>query len=183
MKYSLGSCTVDTEAYEIRRGGEPVAVEPQVFEQTLSLTGEIYDAALDPALWPETLRRVCEFVGGVATALASEDVAAGTGVFYYCWGDEPDQTRLYFEKYCKLNPILVPMLLLKVGEVRSASQLISRERLLATRFYKEWLSLTGYGDNTFAIIDKSAGVLSPISQRRMRIGCGRSGPRRGIAPS
>ena len=32
MKYSLGSCTIDTEAYEIRRGGEPVAVEPQVFD-------------------------------------------------------------------------------------------------------------------------------------------------------
>src|SRR5262245_46273355 len=32
MKYSLGSCTIDTEAYEIRRGGQPVAVEPQVFD-------------------------------------------------------------------------------------------------------------------------------------------------------
>jgi pimeloyl-ACP methyl ester carboxylesterase/DNA-binding winged helix-turn-helix (wHTH) protein len=32
MKYSLGSCTIDTEAYEIRCGGEPVAVEPQVFD-------------------------------------------------------------------------------------------------------------------------------------------------------
>src|SRR5918996_1536252 len=32
MKYSLGSCTIDTEAYEIRRGGEPVPVEPQVFD-------------------------------------------------------------------------------------------------------------------------------------------------------
>jgi len=32
MKYSLGSCTIDTDAYEIRRGGEPVPVEPQVFD-------------------------------------------------------------------------------------------------------------------------------------------------------
>src|SRR5262245_20517412 len=32
MKYSLGSCTVDTEAYEIRRDGVPVPVEPQVFD-------------------------------------------------------------------------------------------------------------------------------------------------------
>ena len=32
MKYSLGSCTIDTDAYEIRRGGKPVPVEPQVFD-------------------------------------------------------------------------------------------------------------------------------------------------------
>ena len=32
MRYSLGACTIDTDAYEIRRGGEPVAVEPQVFD-------------------------------------------------------------------------------------------------------------------------------------------------------
>jgi TolB-like protein/DNA-binding winged helix-turn-helix (wHTH) protein/tetratricopeptide (TPR) repeat protein len=32
MKYSLGSCTIDTEAYEIRRDGKLVPVEPQVFD-------------------------------------------------------------------------------------------------------------------------------------------------------
>ena len=32
MKYSLGSCTIDTEAYEIRRAGKLVPVEPQVFD-------------------------------------------------------------------------------------------------------------------------------------------------------
>ena len=32
-------------------------------EQALSLTGDIYDAALDPAHWPETLRKFAKFVG------------------------------------------------------------------------------------------------------------------------
>jgi DNA-binding CsgD family transcriptional regulator len=132
-------------------------------DEALSVTGSIYDAALDPALWPETLRRICEFVGGLATALASEDVAAGAGRFYYSWGDDPQQTTAYWEKYCKLNPILVPMLLLNVGDVRSASQLISRDQLQATRFYKEWLSWTGYGDNTFAVIEKSASAVTYLA--------------------
>src|SRR5262245_23805053 len=56
-------------------------------EEALSLTGDIYDAALDPALWPEALRRICAYVGGVATALMSQDAAAGRGRFHYSWGD------------------------------------------------------------------------------------------------
>src|SRR5262245_34716966 len=110
-------------------------------EEALSLTGDIYDAALDPALWPETLRRICGYVGGIAAGLLSQDAAAGRGKFVYSWGDDPDQTKLWLEKYCRLNPIAVPMLLLNVGEVRSGSQLISRKQLHATRFYREWLSL------------------------------------------
>ena len=132
-------------------------------EEVLSLTGDIYDAALDPARWPETLRKVSQFVGGVATALLSQDAASGTGRFYYSWGDNPEETRVWLEKYSRLHPILVPMLLLNVGDVRSASQLISREQLYATRFYKEWLSKTGYGDKTFAVIEKSAAVLTYLA--------------------
>jgi DNA-binding CsgD family transcriptional regulator len=142
---------------------------PAELEEALALIGDIYDAALDPALWPETLRKICEFLGGEAAALVSQD-AVGTGRFYYSWGDDPDQTRLWREKYCKLNPIVVPMSLLKVGEVRSASQLISREQLQATRFYKEWLSQTGYGDNTIAIIEKSpAAVTCLIATHSIRV--------------
>jgi DNA-binding CsgD family transcriptional regulator len=33
--------------------------------------------------------------------------------------------------------------------------MISREQLYSTRFYKEWLRHTGYGDNTFAVLEKS----------------------------
>jgi hypothetical protein len=48
-------------------------------EHALALTGGIYDAALDPALWPEALHGVAEFVGAVASALVSESVIARKG--------------------------------------------------------------------------------------------------------
>lgn len=129
-------------------------------EEALAVAGEVYDAALDPALWPGALRRICEFVGGVATALLSQDASSGRGRFYHSWGDDPEQTRLWLERYSRINPIAVPMLLLNVGDVRSGSQLISREQLHTTRFYKEWLSGTGYGDNTIAVLERSATALT-----------------------
>jgi DNA-binding CsgD family transcriptional regulator len=128
-----------------------------------SLIGCIYEAALDPAKWPDALREVNEFVGGVASALVSHDMATKQGRFYFSWGDDPHYTKLYLEKYVRLNPVIAPMMLRKVGEVCCASDVIPREELHATRFYKEWLRPAGYGDATWGFVEKSAAVMTTIA--------------------
>jgi DNA-binding NarL/FixJ family response regulator len=40
------------------------------------VVGAIYDAALNPMLWPEALARVAEFVGGPSRALSPEDLVS-----------------------------------------------------------------------------------------------------------
>ncbi len=67
-------------------------------DDLLPLIGEIYDAALDSALWPGVLERVAGYTTGLAAALVSHDVGSTTGGFYYSWGDDPAYTKLYFEK-------------------------------------------------------------------------------------
>ena len=42
-------------------------------EQVSSLIGDIYDAALDPALWADVLGKARDFVGGSAAVLYSKD--------------------------------------------------------------------------------------------------------------
>lgn len=37
MIYCIGACTIDTQTYEVRLGGRPVSVEPQVFDLLLLL--------------------------------------------------------------------------------------------------------------------------------------------------
>ena len=37
MIYRVGSCTIDTETFEVRQGGRPVNVEPQVFDLLILL--------------------------------------------------------------------------------------------------------------------------------------------------
>jgi DNA-binding CsgD family transcriptional regulator/PAS domain-containing protein len=132
--------------------------EAAALEEALALAGDIYDAALDPARWPETLKKLAQFVGSAAAALVSEDAVARKGGFHFSWGDDPYYTRLYYEKYIYLNPHLAPLMLLRVGEVRSASSLISCDQFRATRFYREWAGPAGYCDNTFAVVEKSAAV-------------------------
>jgi DNA-binding CsgD family transcriptional regulator len=127
-------------------------------EQTLSLVGDIYDAALDPALWPDVLHKITGFVGGASSALHSHDFAAQRGRFYFSWGDDPHYTKLYFEKYIRICPTAGPLVLLKVGDVCSSSTFMPTDQFRATRFYKEWAKPAGYGDNTITLLEKSATI-------------------------
>jgi DNA-binding CsgD family transcriptional regulator len=141
----------------------PDAESEPGLQQALSLIGHIYDAALDPSIWPQVLEELTSHVGGAGSALVSHDVASRKGRFYFSWGDDPHYTKLYFEKYVKLNPILVSAFLLKVGEVRSSSDIIPIEEFRTTRFYKEWAKPAGYGDVTVGVIEKSATVVTKIA--------------------
>ena len=69
------------------------------------ITG-IYDAALDHTLWPATLEQICAFVHGPGAMIFAQDGALKTGHRFYSWGDDPEYTRLYFERYAALSPVL-----------------------------------------------------------------------------
>ena len=51
-------------------------------EQASKLIGDIYDAALDPGLWPEVLHTTCDFVEGCAATLVSEHSAMKSACFF-----------------------------------------------------------------------------------------------------
>ena len=125
-------------------------------EQVSGLIGNIYDAALDRSLWSLVLEQTCEYVVGCASSLMSQDFVHRSGQFYYSWGDDPYYTKLYFEKYQKINPFAVPMAAaMQVGAIASASDYIPLDEFFASRFYKEWAQPQGYGDPVYAVLDKS----------------------------
>ncbi|MGH6867043.1 MAG: hypothetical protein ACREDO_12980 [Methyloceanibacter sp.] len=56
-------------------------------QQLSILIGGIYDAALDPALWPVVLRKATSFTEGSSASLYSKDATTGkTGAVYYTDG-------------------------------------------------------------------------------------------------
>jgi DNA-binding CsgD family transcriptional regulator len=127
--------------------------EPQ---QVSSLIGEIYDAALDPDLWPGVLEKGCRFVGGVASNLYSEDSAAKTGNIHYTWGVDRHYGRLYYDKYIKFNPFTTAQLFFDVEQIISVGDIVSYEEFRETLFYKEWAQPQGWVDAASAVLDKSA---------------------------
>jgi len=68
------------------------------------LIGDIYDAALEPSLWPDVVGRAGRFVGGQVASIFSKSPIAGGGDVLCQSGIDPHYCRLYFEKYVKLDP-------------------------------------------------------------------------------
>jgi DNA-binding CsgD family transcriptional regulator len=123
--------------------------------QVLSLVGDMYDAALDPALWPRALEKTVEFVGGVAAGLSSRDVARKTGNVCHGVGADPSYGQSYFATYIHLDPLSTAHQVLDVGNVHCSSALVPQPEFIETRFYQEWVRPQGWIDNIFVTLEKS----------------------------
>ncbi len=123
----------------------------------MSLVGDIYDAALDPALWVDVLCDVRDFVGGSAAALYSKDATRKSGNLYYDDGGiDPHYKQLYFDQYVKLDPTASTEFFTEIEQLAATADLVPYDELLQTRFYHEWVRPQGLVDNLRVVVEKSA---------------------------
>lgn len=121
-----------------------------------ALIGDIYDAALDPALWRDVLARTKRFAGGQAASLAWKDAVSKRGDTYYDDDEiDPHYRQLYFEKYIKLDPCTTGQFFAKVGEPVCTTDVIPYDEFKQTRFYKEWVRPQRLADAALALLDKT----------------------------
>jgi DNA-binding CsgD family transcriptional regulator/PAS domain-containing protein len=126
-------------------------------EQFSSLIGDIYEAAMEPALWPGVLKQIAAFVGGSAAAFYSKDAATKTGSVYYdCGASDPHFKQLYFEKYIKIDPTTAGHCFAPVGEPVTTADILDYNEFLDSRFYREWVRPQELVDNVSVALDKSA---------------------------
>ena len=125
-------------------------------ERLSELIGDIYDAAIDPALWNDVVGRAGFFVGGQVATIFSKSPVAASGHVYYESGIDPEYRRLYFEKYVKLDPTTAGQYFAEVGQPVSVTDLMPYDEFRETRFYHEWVKPQGLVDFVSAVLDKSA---------------------------
>ena len=125
-------------------------------ERLSELIGDIYDAAIDPALWNDVVGRAGFFVGGQVATIFSKSPVAASGHVYYDSGIDPEYRRLYFEKYVKLDPTTAGQYFAEVGQPVSVTDLMPYDEFRETRFYHEWVKPQGLVDFVSAVLDKSA---------------------------
>ena len=149
-----------------------VAMTTPDVEVFSALVGDIYDASLDPGLWPAVLQKACGYIGGSTATLSSEETTRRTAHFYFAWGTDPHYMRLYEEKYHKLNPAFPTVLFFAVEEPHSiVPDCITRDEYCRSRFGKEWLLPQGMIDGLFANLEKSPTACSTlIVARKLRDG-------------
>ncbi len=125
-------------------------------ERLSALIGDIYDAALDPTLWPDVLAKCAAFAGGPAAALFSKDAASKTGDTAYYSGIEPHYRQLYFNKYIKLDPLTVGHYFAEIGQPVSVADIVPYDEFLESRAYREWGRPQGFVDVLNVALDKTS---------------------------
>ena len=126
-------------------------------EQLASMIGDIYDAALDAALWSAALGKTRGFVGGSASALYSKDAIRKSGKLYCQEGDiDRHYRRLYREKYAKLDPFTTGHFFAEIEQPIGVADLMPYDEFLETRFYKEWFRPQNIVDGVTGALEKSA---------------------------
>jgi len=151
-------------------------------EKLSHLIGDIYDAAVDPALWPDVLAKIAGFAGGQAAGLLSKDSVSKIGNAHYHCGVTPHYMQLYLEKCWKFDP-MVTLVFFDVEQVTSITDLVPYEEFCQGRFYQEWTRPQGWVDSANVVLEKSltsctylsvirnkaSGMVDDEMRRRMRL--------------
>jgi DNA-binding CsgD family transcriptional regulator len=124
--------------------------------QLSDLMSDIYDAALNPALWVGVLGKCAQFVGGPAASLVLKYTASKTGQLVFQAGLDEHYVQLYFDKYIKLDPNTTGQLLADVEQPVAVGDFMPYDEFIETRFYKEWSQPQGLVDAVSSVLEKSA---------------------------
>jgi DNA-binding CsgD family transcriptional regulator len=128
-------------------------------EELSRVIGDVYDASLDPALWPNAIESICDYVGAASASLHSQDSISRATDALFWWGREssaPHFFKSYQEKYCKINPIFPGVIFFDVELPVAVPDVISCEEFVRTRFFREWLAPQSLIDGLFSNLEKGA---------------------------
>jgi DNA-binding CsgD family transcriptional regulator len=124
-------------------------------EEISRLIGDIYDASLDPALWPAALAKASRFVGGSAVSLTSRDLVERKSNLYFASGHESDFMQRYVGTYGKINPLFPMGYFYDVERTVVIPDCLPWAEFCRSRFSVEWVLPQGFVDTLLSNIEKS----------------------------
>jgi DNA-binding CsgD family transcriptional regulator/PAS domain-containing protein len=133
-----------------------------------SLLGEIYDAAVDPALRSGALEQVSHFVGGCAATILSRDSARLSIEIHQHFGTESRFRQLYRDRYVELDPLIDRHLTHAAEQTIGVTDVMPHADFLATSFYREWVEPQGAIDLATIALEKSAARTTILQVLRHR---------------
>jgi DNA-binding CsgD family transcriptional regulator len=143
----------------LKRERQVGAISMRETEELSRVIGEIYDASLDPALWPYAIESICGYVGAASASLHSQDSISRATDALFWWGNAssaPHFFKIYLEKYGKINPIFPGVIFFDIELPVAVPDVISCEEFVRTRFFREWLAPQSLTDGLFSNLEKGA---------------------------
>ena len=111
---------------------------PDVPLETFSKVVEaVYDCALDPNRWHDTVRMIADLCESQWCVLGVHDYTHGRNDLTFQVGWDNELWQLHEGKYRGMNPYLAPLRLQPVGAVNTGAMLVDDRELFESRFYRE----------------------------------------------
>jgi DNA-binding CsgD family transcriptional regulator len=127
-------------------------------EQFSGLVADIYDAALDPALWNRTLKRIFSVAGGKNAALVVYDRERRRRPQIIAANFDPAESRSYDEYYGRFDPVAPILGRTPVGVIVTA-RAVNTESQRHGEFYNDWAHPNETGDTVFVnVLDSTSGM-------------------------
>lgn len=124
-------------------------------EQALALVADFYSASMDARFWPSALSKLSDALGADAVALASYDVATGTGMIEHAVGVDVDQVGSYADVYARSNVWLQREEMLRTpGAVLLDTDVVEDREGEASEYYQRWLAPQNLEHQIFGILER-----------------------------
>lgn len=138
----------------------PVAgLQGKAFERFSDLVDDIYRAALEPDHWPQTVLKVAQLHEAPRALLLTPATAPRDGGFMFAHGLSAAHMELWANKYVHHDPwvkVANEQDVYHDGNVFLSEDLLSREELEKTLFYREYLTQVDMGGFCTGIVFNGA---------------------------
>ena len=129
-------------------------------EELSALIGTVYDAALEPAVWPAAVEQASKFVGCSAGVVGAADTTTISLNMMIPWGYEPHYWQRFIDHYMWVNPFNAAVARSRIGQLDTQATHERYVDWLASDFYLEWARPQGFIDGIQITLDKSASGLA-----------------------
>jgi len=119
------------------------------------LIARIYDAAIDPVIWPEVLRATTAYLGGHSSGIYAKNISGTQFELFHVDGQLEEKYAVeYFQTYSRLDPATAGHLYAELEQGISTEEILDIDEFRESRFYKEWCAPQGLIDFVSAPIEK-----------------------------
>jgi DNA-binding CsgD family transcriptional regulator len=129
--------------------------------------GRIYDAAIDPDIWPLALAEICEVMTAAAGTINYHDITNGAALLAHEHGTDPHYSQLYVRQFAHENPFIGGVNGHAIGEPRRIADLVPTEVFKESELYRNWFVPQGYGDMVKACIYRDATRVGALAVARL----------------
>jgi DNA-binding CsgD family transcriptional regulator len=142
--------------------------EVTTLEEFSELVADINDAALDPSLWDQALKRITAAAGGRCTGLIVSDRQRRRPPQLICDNLDPAQIRKYDEYYGRLDFFLAGLGRLPPGLIVS-DRAVATEAQRRGEFYNDWMYPNDLGHGLgVKLADCPSGLCALVVARSIR---------------